>query len=299
MQHCRRSFLLLATLLPATAARPEVVPDPPIDCSNCSAWNQPQAPFKVFGNTYYVGTAELGAILIHSNDGLVLLDAALPQSASLVDASIRELGFATEQVRLIVTSHAHYDHVGGVAALQRASGATVAANASSADALRAGRPTPDDPQAAIRGNGFPAVANVQVIADGETLTVGDVAITAHFTPGHTPGSTTWTWRACEGSRCLDVVYADSLNAVSADAFLFSDSPSRVEAFRRSIRTVQELPCDVLLTPHADFFDMEPRLRRLNDGDSDAFVDSAACRRYASAAAERFEERVANEASAAR
>ena len=299
MQHCRRSFLLLATLLPATAARPEVVPDPPIDCSNCSAWNQPQAPFKVFGNTYYVGTAELGAILIHSNDGLVLLDAALPQSASLVDASIRELGFATEQVRLIVTSHAHYDHVGGVAALQRASGATVAASPSSADALRTGRPTPDDPQAAIPGNGFPPVANLRAIADGETLTVGGTAITARFTPGHTPGSTTWTWRSCEAARCVNMVYADSLNAVSADAFRFSGSasaPSRVVAFRRSIRTVQELPCDVLLTALAD---MEPRLRRLNDGDSDAFVDSAACRRYASAAAERFEERVANEASAAR
>jgi metallo-beta-lactamase class B len=93
-----------------------------------------------------------------------------------------------------------------------------------------------------------------------------------------------------------------LNAVSADAFRFSGSasvPSRVDAFRRSIRTVQNLPCDVLLTPHADFFDMETRLRRRQAGDGDAFADSAACRRYASAAAERLEQRVAAAAAAAR
>jgi metallo-beta-lactamase class B len=302
MHHCRRSFALPAALLLATAARAEVVPDPPIDCPNCVAWNQPQRPFKVFGNTYYVGTAELAAILIRTSDGLILLDAALPQSAPPIDASIAALGLKTAEIRLIVTSHAHYDHVGGVAALQRASRATVAASPSSADALRAGRPTPDDPQAAIPGNGFPRVANVRVIADGETLTVGDTAITARFTPGHTPGSTTWAWRACEGARCLNVVYADSLNAVSADAFRFSGSasvPSRVDAFRRSIRTVQELPCDLLLTPHADFFDLETRLRRLEAGDGDAFVDSTACRRYASAAAERLEQRIAAEAAATR
>jgi metallo-beta-lactamase class B len=183
--------LLLAT------AHADVVPDPPIECPNCVAWNQPQAPFKVFGNTYYVGTAELAAILIRTSEGLILLDAALPQSAPSIDASIAALGFKTAEIRLIVSSHAHYDHVGGVAALQRASGATVAASPSSAEALRAGRPTRDDPQAAIPGNGFPPVANVRAIADGETLTVGDAAITARFTPGHTPGSTTWTWRSCE------------------------------------------------------------------------------------------------------
>ena len=153
----------------------------------------------MFGNTYYVGTAGLGAVLVTSAAGHVLLDGALPQSAPRIDASIRKLGFRTEDVRLILNSHAHYDHAGGIAALARQSGATVAASASGARAIETGEPTKDDPQYAFgrEANGFPPVEGVRVVADGETLRVGDVAITAHYTPGHTPGATTWTWRSCE------------------------------------------------------------------------------------------------------
>jgi metallo-beta-lactamase class B len=135
-----------------------------------------------------------------------LLDGGLPQSAPLIDASIRKLGFRTEDVRLIVNSHAHYDHCGGIAALQRTSGAIVTASASGARAIESGEPPADDPQYAFgKANDFPPVKRVKVVADSETLRVGDLAITAHLTPGHTPGSTTWAWRSCEasGSRSPD------------------------------------------------------------------------------------------------
>lgn len=104
--------------------------DAPMTCAACDEWNAPHEPFRVFGNTYYVGVAGLSAVLIASEDGLILLDAGLPQSAPLIDASIRKLGLRTEDIRLIVNSHAHFDHAGGIAALQRASGARVAASAS-------------------------------------------------------------------------------------------------------------------------------------------------------------------------
>jgi metallo-beta-lactamase class B len=142
------------------------------------------------------------------------------------------------------------------------------------------------------------VKHVKVVADGETLRVGDLAVTAHLTPGHTPGSTTWTWRSCEGSRCLQIVYADSLNPVSAPGFRFTGDaghPSIEAAFRRSIATVRSLPCDVLLAVHPSFAGMEEKLRRRREQPgSEPFVDPTACRTYAGDAARRFDQRLAEE-----
>jgi len=294
--------MLVSVLAPvAAAAEPAALKaDPPKKCESCDGWNAPQEPFRVFGNTYYVGVAGLSSVLVASDKGLILLDGGLPQSAPLIDASIRKLGFRTEDVRLIVNSHAHYDHAGGIAALQRASGATVAASASGARAIESGEPPADDPQYAFGkdANGFPPVKVVKVVADGETLHVGDLAVTAHLTPGHTPGSTTWTWRSCEGPRCLDVVYADSLNAVSAPGFRFSgdaNHPSLEAAFRRSISTVGSLPCHILLAVHPAFAGMEDKLRRRREQPgSEPFVDPTACRTYATDAAKRLDQRIAEE-----
>ena len=220
----------------------------------------------------------------------------------MIAANIQALGFKTTDIKLILNSHTHFDHAGGISAIQRASGAEVAASAASALALRDGHPTQDDPQFAIQNNGFPPVANVRVVEDGETISVGDVQLTAHLTPGHTPGGTSWTWKSCEGERCLSIVYADSLNAVSAEGFRFTGTgttPSIVDMFRRSIRNVAELPCDILLSPHPEFVRMEEKLQRRHQGETGAFVDASACRAYAGRAAMRLDERIAEESSAAR
>jgi metallo-beta-lactamase class B len=255
-----------------------VRPDPPIACTDCADWNAAREPYRVFGNTYYVGVKGLSAVLIASDAGLILLDGALPQSAALIDGNIRKAGFRTADIKLILNSHAHFDHGGGIAALQRASGAVVASSPSGARALEQGGPTADDPQFLLAGT-FPAVTKVRVVTDGEVLRVGDLAVTAHFTPGHTPGATTWSWRSCEGARCKDIVYADSLNAVSAPGFRFSGDathPDRSAEFRRSIAKVAALPCDVLLTVHP------------------AFAEGQTCRTYAAGAAKRLAERIAQE-----
>lgn len=274
--------------------------DPPKVCSSCDGWNAPREPFRVFGNTYYVGVAGLSAVLVTSDAGHILLDAGLPQSAPVIDAHIRALGFKTQDVKLIVNSHAHFDHGGGIAAMQRASGAEVAASPSGARALEAGEPTPDDPQYAFgrESNGFPKVSRVRVVKNGEVLRVGPIALTAHLTPGHTPGSTTWTWKSCEGARCLDVVYADSLNAVSAPGFRFSGDkthPSVVDSFRGSIATVAALPCDVLLSVHPEFSGMDRKLQlRASGAPDNPFVDPQACRTYAANASQTLDRRLAEE-----
>lgn len=272
--------------------------DPPIRCESCDEWNAVEAPFRVYGNTYSVGTAGLGAVLVTSPAGHVLLDGGLPQSAERIDASIRALGFRTEDVRLILNSHAHYDHAGGIAALQRRSGAQVAASAQGARALEGGGPTSDDPQYAPGDGGFPRVMRVRVVSDGEVLRAGGVAITARMTPGHTPGATTWTWRSCEGERCLDVVYADSLTPVSLPGYRFTGGAGRasiVASFERSIDVVAGLKCAVLLAAHPERSPMYETLKaRGASAGAPPVVDAGACRAYAAAARQRLERRVAEE-----
>lgn len=276
--------------------------DPPHACSMCDEWNEHIGPFRVFGNTYYVGVAGLSAVLVASDDGLILLDGGLPQSAPRIDASIRTLGFRTEDIRLIVASHEHFDHVGGIAALQRASGAVVAHSEAGARALARGEPNANDPQYAFGRDlmGFPPVSDVRVVDDGETLRVGPLAVTAHLTPGHTPGGTTWTWRSCEGTRCLDVVYADSLNAVSHDSFRFTADAARLQAFRESIAKVAALPCDIVIAVHPGFTDLAGKLqRRADQPETNPFIDPQGCRTYAADAAKRLDARVAQERQQAR
>jgi metallo-beta-lactamase class B len=259
------------------------------------AWSVPQKPFRIYGNTYWVGTHGLGSILITSPAGHVLIDGALPKSAPQIVASIRTLGFRVEDVKLILNSHAHYDHAGGIAELQRLSGARVAASPWAAEVMRKGVVLRDDPQFGI----LPAVArvaNVETFVEGKPLHVGPIAITPHLTPGHTPGGTSWTWQSCEGDRCLNLVYADSVMPVSADGFLFSRSreyPHAVADFEKSFAFLESTPCDILLTPHPDISNLWERLER-RQTNPDALVDSGACKALAASSRERLKQRLAKE-----
>ncbi len=285
--------LLLSALLAASTVTHAVQR---AACKHCDEWNVTQKPFRLYGNTYYVGVRGLSSILITSDQGHVLIDGDLEESAPKIAASIRKLGFRVEDVKLILNSHIHFDHAGGIAALQRLSGATVAASPSSARVLREGHSGPDDPQYPS-SRGIPPLASVKVVKDGETLRVGPLELTAHLTPGHTPGGTTWTWRSCENERCLNMVYADSLASISADGFRFTHNstyPHVLEDFEKSFRTLDDLPCDILLTPHPESSDLWTRLKRRNSGQSDALIDGAACRHLADREREQLKARVAAE-----
>ncbi len=275
-----------------------VRPDPPIKCSSCDEWNEPIEPFQVYANTYYVGTAGLSALLITGDEGHILLDGGLSQSAPLIEASIRKLGFKLEDVKLILNSHAHYDHAAGIAALQRASGATVVSSASGAQGFAMGNAVPDDPQAGFGNNDFPAVKNVRVVKDKEMVRLGSLAVQMHNTAGHTPGSTTWTWQSCVDARCLNMVYADSISAVAAPGFRFTGdakTPSRVDQFRKSITTVGELPCDSMITTHPMATDLAGKLqKRAAKPAVDPFIDPQACRVLAANAMKALDARVAEE-----
>jgi len=301
-------LIALAISLLVSAGQSTLRPDAPIKCSSCDEWNVPIAPFKVFGNTYYVGTAGLSALLITSNQGHILLDGGLTQSAPLIAANIVTLGFKVEDIKLILNSHAHYDHAAGIAALQRASGATVVSSASGAEGFALGNAVPDDPQAGFGkpDNAFPPVKNVRVVKDKDMVTVGPLSVQMHNTAGHTPGSTTWTWQSCDpsakatGSKdgCLNMVYADSISAIAAPGFRFTGdakTPSRVEQFRKSISTVGELPCDIMITTHPMATDLAGKLEKRGEKlPVDPFIDPQACRVLAANAMKALDARVAEE-----
>lgn len=292
------SFAAQPAQMPAVV---EFVPDPPMTCGSCEEWNKPRAPFKVFGNTYYVGTLGLSSILITTDAGHVLIDVALPQSAALIKGNIETLGFKATDIKVVATSHAHHDHVGGVHSMQRFTKATVLSSASTAQALGLGHPVPEDPQFGTGPtNVFPKITeNIRVLKDGEQVTIGGTTITAHATPGHTPGATTWTWQSCEGGRCLNVVYADSLTPVSNDGYRFNDAPGAVDTFRATFDKVAALPCDVLLSTHPAMTGMDAKVDarakgRVIPGAGDPFIAADGCKVLAAQSATMLDERLRTE-----
>lgn len=268
--------------------------DPPINCYSCDDWNQPQEPFHVFGNTYYVGMAGVSAVLVDGESELLLLDGGLPQSAAPILANIRKLGFDPARISTIGLSHAHFDHAGGINALQRYSGARVLTSGAGAAALRRGDLLPDDPQydQPRDSRAFPAVGNVVAVEDGAQHVIGDATIRGLHTPGHTPGGMTWTWTSCEEDRCLDIVYADSIGPVSVDGYRFSDGLG--DELAHSARRVADLDCDILLVTHPFVINMREKFEQGRA----AFVDADACRKYAEETLENLHKRLATENAAA-
>jgi metallo-beta-lactamase class B len=268
----------------------------PIAADYAQRWLGDEAPVRVFGNSWLVGFSGLNVGLIKTSAGIVVIDAALPQSIPALEAHVRSLGLSLTDIKYILSTEPHYDHAGGLAALSRDSGATVVASASAAEVLRRGMSGPDDPQAAHLAR-FPPVTRLRVIDDGQTLRLGDTVITAHATPGHTAGSMTWTWRSCEAAKCLNMVFGSSLNPVAADGCRFSDpaGAATVSNFRRTFDIVRSLPCDVLISAHPDQSGGDAKLAQYRRHPSpNPFIDAGACRAYADKFGGLLDKRLADE-----
>jgi metallo-beta-lactamase class B len=267
-----------------------------IDCENCETWNQQQAPFRIFGNTYYVGVRGLSAVLITSADGHVLIDGALPQSAPLIAEHVQQLGFKIEDVKLILNSHVHYDHAGGIAELQQITGAKVVASDIAARVLRTGRVERNDPQFEIL-KPYPPVADVEALGARQSVNVGKLQLNVIDTPGHTPGGTSWSWQSCERKRCLNMIYGDSLNAVSDDSFKYSGDaryPDAASDMTSSIAALAAAPCDILIAAHPNFTGLWSIIDEHGKGDRAKLVDPSSCQRYAAAGRERLQKRLTEE-----
>jgi len=256
-------------------------------------WNGAQKPFTIYGNTYYVGTAGISAVLIASPKGHILIDAATEKGGQVVADNIRALGFKLKDVKYILSSHAHHDHAGGIALLQKLSGATVLAGAGNVETLRTGVTPKEDPQFGTLDK-FPGAAKVRAVADGELVKLGKLKVVAHSTPGHTPGGTTWTWQSCEAGQCRNVVFADSLTAISADGYRFTDHPELVAQFRGSFATVEGLACDIAIAAHPGVSDLWTLQERAAKEGNSAYVDTNGCKAIVEAGRQRLDKRLASE-----
>jgi metallo-beta-lactamase class B len=282
-----------ATTLPAGSAAEAPRQAYAARCKPWDEWDSPAPPARIHGDIYQVGTCGITALLVATPEGHVLIDGGVEAAAPLVAANVTALGFRLEDIRYILVSHEHYDHVAAIAALQRLTGATLVARAAARAGLETGRVAPADPQAELHPP-FPPARIGRVIADGDTVRLGGIAFTAHATPGHTPGSTSWTWRSCAAGQCLTAAYVDSLSAVSAEGYRFADHPELIAAFRSTFAKVATLPCDLLMTPHPSASGFVERM-----AGAAPLIDAQGCVRYAAAARTALDARLAKEGAGAR
>ncbi len=227
-------------------------------CDGNDDWDRPAPPVRIHADTYLVGTCGISAILVTGSDGHILIDGGTEAGAELVAQNIRRLGFRLTDIKYLLHSHEHLDHVGGIARMQQLTGAELVASPAAAAVFATGTAGPGDPQAGMHPP-FPAARVGRTIRDGETVRTRDLSLTAIATPGHTPGALSWQWVGCDGGVCRNLVYADSLTAVSRDEYRFSDHPESLAAFRASIARTAALDCDILLTPHPSASGMVDRL----------------------------------------
>jgi metallo-beta-lactamase class B len=260
-------------------------------CKGVDDWDAPGPPVRIHGNTYLVGTCGISAILIAGDQGHILIDGGTDKGADLIAANIRALGFRLQEVRILLQSHEHMDHVGGIGRLQQLTGAQVFASPDAAKVFATGAAGAGDPQAGMH-KPFPTARVDRVVKDGELVRLGNLQLTAIATPGHTPGALSWTWGSCDGGVCRQIVYADSLSAISRDDYKFSAHPAYVAAFRAGIAKVAKADCEILLTPHPSASNMVERI-----GGKAPLVNVNACRDYAAAKTKDLDARLAKEAAA--
>jgi metallo-beta-lactamase class B len=257
-------------------------------CKDWDDWDKPALPFRIYGNTYYVGTCGISAILIAGDEGHVLIDGGTEAGAEVVAGNIQALGFDLADVNVLLMSHEHFDHVGGIARLQQLTGATLVVSRPAEGVLNTGIASADDPQAGMH-KPFPAANVGRVIADGGDVLLGNIRLFAMATPGHTPGALSWRWDSCDGGVCRTLVYADSLSPVSRDDYKFSDHPDYLAAYRGSIERIAASPCEILLTPHPSASAMRDRI-----AGKQALFDTEGCRNYAAKLNRNLDDRLAKE-----
>jgi metallo-beta-lactamase class B len=249
-----------AMLAPAPAAMAQ-------DAAQRVEWNAPFAPFRIIGNVHYVGTRGLASYLITGPQGHVLIDGGLPESAPLIAANIKKLGFRLKDVRYILINHAHFDHSGGLAELKRLTGAQLVASIGDKADLESGKVAgrPELPDA-------PPVIVDRVITDGYVLRLGPIALTAHLTPGHTRGATSWTMRTGQRSGGRTVLFASSLTVAGQKLFGDPHYPRADADFRATFAKLRTMKADVFLSFHDQQFDMQKKRARQQAGVANAFVD---------------------------
>ncbi len=255
---------LVIAALTVLIAGPAFAQDP-------AAWSRPVAPFKIIDNTYYVGTEGLSAFLVTTPKGHVLIDTGLPQTAALVEKNIRSLGFKLSDVNFLLISHAHFDHIGGLAKIKADTGGSLVVAAQDQYALEKGVYPGSEEKKTLN---FPPVSVDANVRDGDVVTVGGIAFTAHLTPGHTAGCTTWTWpvKDRDGSSHTAVDFCGA--SVAGNSLRPEQYPGVVADYKKTFATAKAIRGDVFLAGHAELYDLAAKRARLANPGPNPFIDRA-------------------------
>ncbi len=261
-------------------------------------WNQPVEPFRVIGNVFYVGTAEISSFLIKTSGGLILIDGGFVETAPIIEQNLKKLGFKATDIRILLNSQAHLDHAGGLASLKLLSGATMLASAGDKPLLESGGH--NDPQFGDSLS-FPPIHVDREVHDGEVVALGGVTLRAVLTPGHTPGCTTWTLQVEDAGKDYNVVFLCGITAPGQYQLVNNQRyPKIVEDYERSFARLKGLPCDVFLGAHGSYFGLTEKIKLLRKGSSiNPFIDPEGFRTYLALSEKAFHQKLEAQERAAK
>ena len=236
------------------------------------AWTNPFPPFRIAGNLYYVGSEDLASYLLVTPQGDILINSSLEASVPLIRKSVESLGFKFSDIKILLISHAHYDHCAGSAAILKLTGAKYYVMDADVSVVESGGKT-DFNYGADPAMHFPPTHIDRVLHDGDTVRLGGSVLTAHLTPGHTKGTTTWTMDETEAGRTLHVVIVGSPNVNAGYKLVGNKAYPRIaEDYRHGFQVLNSLPCDIFLGAHGAYFGLAAKYPRFKAGDSNAFID---------------------------
>jgi metallo-beta-lactamase class B len=264
---------------------------------NNPAWTTPFPSFRIAGNLYYVGSQDLGSYLIATPRGLILINSNFEASVPLIKKSVEDLGFRFSDIKILLISHAHDDHCAGSAQIIRLTGAKYYVMAGDVSVVESGGRT-DFQYGARKSQRYPPAHVDRVLHDGDTVSLGGTVLTAHLTPGHTKGTTTWTLDEPEGSRFLHVVIVGSPNVNPGYKLVGNKAyPEIARDYKRGFRVLDALPCDVFLGAHGSYFDLIGKYARWKNGDKGAFIDPAGYKAYIADREQAFEKELQQQSAA--
>jgi len=258
-------------------------------------WNTPTEPFRMIGNVYYVGTDGLASYLITSPQGHILVDTVMPEATSQIKANIEKLGFKVADIKYLLNTHAHIDHTGGLAEMKQASGAQLVAGAADKPLLEGGYYPGAREETALN---FPPVKVDRTVREGDTVTLGDVTVTARETPGHSPGCTSWEFSVKDGDAARSVLIFCS-GTVALNRLVTNPTyPGIVTDYKKTFARAKDMKPDVLLAPHPEMYKMAEKRAKLAEGGPNPFVNPGEFNAYAATLEKAFEDALAKQTAAA-
>ena len=241
-------------------------------------WTEPFPPFRIAGNLYYVGSKGLASYLVTTSQGHILINSDLEANVPMLRTSIEQLGFKFSDVKVLLISHAHWDHDAGSAKIKELTGAKYMVMDADVPVVESGGRL-DFRYGNTPSNLYPPTKVDRVLHDGDEVKLGDATLVAHLTPGHTKGCTTWTMKVKEGAKTYDVVIVGSPNTNDFKLVGNKEYPTIARDFEKTFRVLKALPCDIFLGAHGAYFDMDAKYPKFKAGDTSVWIDPTGYKAY--------------------